>query len=239
MEAHKDPDFRFRTPDFTPPADPDAPAQHCTDRTDGNLPEEPIRDLFPSATPDIDDCPKADDAGIDCEIIITPPLDDSTADTINAKLDALMQKFDDRLARDAHKDALFDKMYDELASYKNDIYAKLLKPFILSAISLLDDTNSFISRLDADGTGTPDPDKMRRFIGNLPLDIEELLESNGVEIYTDPSDTFNPATQRVVKTIPTTCSDSDKLIAERHRKGYRWNGVVLRPEMVSIYKYKQ
>lgn len=71
------------------------------------------------------------------------------------------------------------------------------------------------------------------------MDLEEMLEVNGVDIYAEESDVFNPSTQRVVGQTPTDDPALDNHIASRRRKGYRWNGVILRPEMVTIYKCRQ
>lgn len=241
MEKKENPDVKFTTPDFNPEDEitPCTPEQEAKLLSDVAIPDydtcQPqVPDLFPNIHGDMhDDIPDVSDVLEDA--VIHPFVD---AEAVMTRLDELMQKFDDRLARDEHKDALFDKMYAELSAYKNDIYAKLLKPFIMSAISLLDDTNGFITRLAEQGD-SPDPAKMRQFINNLPLDIEDMLEMNGVEIYSDETPVFNPATQRVMKTIECAEADNDKRIVGRLRRGYRWNGVILRPEMVSIYKYKQ
>ncbi len=165
----------------------------------------------------------------------TEPHSHTDLTSIEQKLDLLMEKFDTRLANDAGKDALFDKMYAELAKYKTDIYAKLLKPLILSVSSMLDEANAFIERAR---TEEPEPAKMKKYISNLALDLEEMLEVNGVEIYMEETDVFNPSTQRVVGQVPSDDPALDNHIADRRRKGYRWNGVILRPEMVTIYKYK-
>lgn len=240
MEKKENLDVKFTTPDFNPdnenaPYKVDEASESLSDIVIlDSVADVPVPDLFPQNPGDMDD-----DLSGGPEVLvneIASPVVDAGA--VMTRLDELMQKFDDRLARDEHKDALFDKMYAELASYKTDIYAKLLKPFIMSAISLLDDTNGFITRLAEQGDN-PDPAKMRQFINNLPLDIEDMLEMNGVEIYSDETPVFNPATQRVVKTVECAEVDNDKRIVERLRRGYRWNGVILRPEMVSIYKYKQ
>ena len=237
MEKKENPDVKFTTPDFNPedeviPCTPEEVDKLLSDVVvSDNEPLPQVPELFPQNHGDMYD----DISEVPEDAVIHPLVD---AEAVMTRLDELMQKFDDRLARDEHKDALFDKMYAELASYKTDIYAKLLKPFIMSAISLLDDTNGFITRLAEQGD-SPDPAKMRQFINNLPLDIEDMLEMNGVEIYSDGTPVFNPATQRVVKTVECAEVDNDKRIVERLRRGYRWNGVILRPEMVSIYKYKQ
>lgn len=161
---------------------------------------------------------------------------DSTV-LLNAIQDRLLkldEKFDKKIAEDTHKNSLFDKMYEELASYKKDLYAKLVGPFINETISLLDDYERLIERID-----TVDHDKLKKYVIGIPDDLESILDNNGVERYSDDTEKFNPKTQRVIKTIPTGNVEWENVIAERIRKGYRWNGVMLKPEMVKIYKYKE
>ena len=146
----------------------------------------------------------------------------------------LEEKFDKKIAEDTHKNSLFDKMYEELASYKKDLYAKLVGPFVNETISLLDDYERLTERID-----TIDYEKLKKYVMGIPDDLESILDNNGVERYTDDTEKFNPKTQRVVKTIPTGNLELENVIAERTRKGYRWNGVMLKPEMVKIYKYKE
>lgn len=146
----------------------------------------------------------------------------------------LLKKFDSKIAEDEHKAQLFDKMYDELAGYKKNLYAKLMGPFINETISLLDDYERFVGKIDS-----IDKEKLVKYVKGIPDDIENLLDNNGVERYSDDTEKFNPKTQRVIKTILTGDIGLDNIIAERTRKGYRWNGVVLKPEMVKIFKFKE
>lgn len=162
-------------------------------------------------------------------------------DRIEEAIVALSEKFEQRVCNDERRDTLFNKMYDELAAYKNDIYAKLLKPMVLATVTMLDDVNRMIDR-DIAGRESAeiDVERLVRFVKGLPGDLEEILLTNGVEIYSDTdSETFNPRTQRALKQIATDDPAKDKQIAARIRNGYRWNGVQLRPEMVHIYKYQQ
>ena len=109
----------------------------------------------------------------------------------------------------------------------------MLKPFILSTISVIDDTNTFIGRL-----GDGDAEKAEQYLRSLPEDLADILEANGVVLYEDESEKFNPRTQRAVKQVPTDNPELENTIAKRLRKGYNWNGVNLRPEFVWIYKFK-
>lgn len=155
-------------------------------------------------------------------------------DCLSQQNELLQKKFDGKIAEDEHKAQLFDKMYNELQSYKTDLYAKILKPFILSTITLLDDTNTFIGKL-----GENESALAEKFLRTMPDDLIDILESNGVVLYEDDVDKFNPRTQRVVKQVPTDNPDLDNFIVKRIRKGYSWNGVNLKPELVWIYKFKQ
>ena len=155
-------------------------------------------------------------------------------DCLSQQNELLQKKFDGKIAEDEHKAQLFDKMYNELQSYKTDLYAKILKPFILSTITLLDDTNTFIGKL-----GENESALAEKYLRTMPDDLIDILESNGVVLYEDDVDKFNPRTQRVVKQEPTDNPDLDNFIVKRIRKGYSWNGVNLKPELVWIYKFKQ
>lgn len=216
-------DFKLDIPDFIPESsEPVSEDSHPESETTPLFPEGET----PVQTDDTDPAP-ADSA-------LTENSCPEIAD-ISARLDALNEKFDARIAYDEYKNALFDKMYGELATYKTDIYAKLLKPLILSVASMLDEASAFIERAKSE---EPDPQKMKKYISNLAMDLEEMLEVNGVELYEDPSEIFNPSTQRVVGQEITHLEYQDNQVCQRCRRGYRWNGVILRPEMVKIYKYK-
>lgn len=155
-------------------------------------------------------------------------------ENLSQQNELLLKKFESKIAEDVHKAQLFDKMYNELQSYKTDLYAKILKPFILSAITLLDDTNTFIGKL-----GENESALAEKYLRTMPDDLIDILESNGVVLYEDDVDKFNPRTQRVVKQVPTDNPDLDNFIVKRIRKGYSWNDVNLKPELVWIYKFKQ
>lgn len=155
-------------------------------------------------------------------------------ESLRQQNELLQKKFDNKIAEDEHKAQLFDKMYNELQSYKTDLYAKILKPFVLSTITLLDDTNTFLGKLAENESALAE-----KYLRSLPDDLVDILEANGVTLYEDDVDIFNPRTQRVVKKVPTEKPEFDNSIAKRVRKGYSWNGANLKPELVWIYKYGQ
>lgn len=161
-------------------------------------------------------------------------------ESLSAQLAQLQACFDSKIAVDEHKNKLFDNMYKELSDYKNDLYSKILKPFVLSTITLLDDVRRYLDSRAGREDDERDAERNLRFLEGIPDDLVDILEANGVDLYTDEdSEVFNPRTQRAVKQVPTEDATLDNHIARRVRCGYRWNGTTLRPEMVEIYKVKK
>lgn len=153
----------------------------------------------------------------------------SEMEQLTQKIDVLDRKFDEKVAYDTHKNALFDKMYDELSAYRNDMYKKIMKPIIMDTIMVLDDINKIIRDIDQS-----DAEKVFKVLSSIPDDLLDILERNGVEAYQDELDTFNPKTQRVLKTIPTTDPELNNKVKSRIRQGYKWDDKVIKPEMISL-----
>lgn len=155
----------------------------------------------------------------------------ASVEAIGSRLEAIGSALDRRITEAAVRNELFDKLYADMEKYRNDIYAKLLKPFVLEAISILEDYRRVVGRID-DLT----PEQLAKYLRNIPDDIETLLENNGVDLYTEKDDTFNRRTQQVVKTVPTDDPALDGKVASRLKPGYEWNGTLLRQEKVELYK---
>jgi molecular chaperone GrpE len=67
--------------------------------------------------------------------------------------------------------------------------------------------------------------------------VEEILRRNGVEIFSVEQELFLPSKQRSLCVVATPDPAQDKQIAKRVRKGFEYEGKLLRPEIVETYKY--
>ncbi len=152
---------------------------------------------------------------------------------LKAQNELLLKMFEEKIAVDEHKNQLFDKMYAEMAQYKQDLHSKLLKPFVMATIALIDETSSFLAKLDENESKAAE-----KRLRDIPEDLLYILDTNGVETYVDEVEKFNPKTQRALRQVPTDKPELDNVIAKHIRPGYTWKGIMLRPEIVSIYKYK-
>ncbi len=158
-----------------------------------------------------------------------------TLEDLEARMTELDSKFEEKILRDRRQAEMFDKLYKELETYRKDVYAKMLKPLVTGLVMLLDELERAVERIEgADDAGERALKKLR---DELPEDLRDLLEENGVEIYNTEGNIFDPRSQKSMSVEPTGDPDLDKHIARRLRHGYRWNGTTLRPETVVIYKY--
>src|SRR6185312_2448288 len=69
--------------------------------------------------------------------------------------------------------------------------------------------------------------------------IEDILYRQGVEPFALEGDAFDPRRQRALSTIPTDDPDRNKRVAIRLRKGFQSGDKLIRPEMVTVYSYKE
>ena len=191
-------------------------------------------------------CEEASQTVCSCENEI-PGTENSEADvridalekkieSLTAAVETLSTGLNENFKYAAQKAELFDRMYSEMAKYKDDLYAKLLKPFILETITILDDYRKALERLDK-----LTPEQLHKVIRNIPADLEDLLENNGVDVLISEGENplFDRKLHQVVRTVETDDPELDGRIAKKLRPGYAWNGTILRQEKAELYKLKK
>lgn len=152
---------------------------------------------------------------------------------------ALSNDFTSKLKYDKHKDAIIDNLHEDLQEYKNDLLLKLLQPLILDVAKCMDDISKqvrFYRDKDADALVAS---KILRDLEGFGGDLEDLLYRQGVDSFESLENTFDPKRQKMIKKIDTTDSSLHKTVAARVRKGFQWEGRVIRPERVDVYVYRQ
>jgi molecular chaperone GrpE len=79
-----------------------------------------------------------------------------------------------------------------------------------------------------------------KLYSDVQTDIEDILYRYGFECFsTDPDVVdFDSKRQRIAKTSITNDASKDRKISERLRKGFTYQGSLIRPEIVNVYTYK-
>lgn len=163
----------------------------------------------------------------------------NASEVVLQRIDLLQEAFDSKLRYDATKDKQFDALHEELRSYREDLYFKIISPLIMDLITeVYDDLYYLVRHEQNNGISEEVGKKEQSNLASFLDTIESILGRYGVSVFSDEGETFSPKRQRPIKFIETEIPEQDRCIAERLRKGFSYNGKILRPELVSIYRLK-
>ncbi len=152
---------------------------------------------------------------------------------LQVQMTNLNSEFSSKIKYDEQKDKMIDNLHHELQGYRENIIQERLMPVVTDLILTIDRTNRLVHQLEQEEK--VDTEKLFYVIKDIVQDLEDTLYKQGIETNVEESSTFNYRSQKIVKTIKTAEVSKDKEIAERHGKGYEWNGKLIRRELVSVY----
>lgn len=187
-----------------------------------------------------DTCTPPDPANTNTSGEETPQIPDKDLcyEDIRHLVIELAQHFEAKLKYDKHKELIIDRLHKENQAFKEDLYKKLLKPLLMEIIMLYDD----YSRLSHQYAAMPSEDetckKMLHHFGMIHQDLEDILYKYGVEAFEVAGETLDASRQKVIQTVPAADASLDKTLCQRLKKGFEWEGTLLRPEHISCYVYK-
>jgi molecular chaperone GrpE len=157
-------------------------------------------------------------------------------EALHRKLDALQTTFDRELRAEATREKVVDRLHAELQEYKQGLLLGILKPVFIDLIQLHDDMGKMIA---AEGQAEGEAARLLDWIQSFRQGIEDILYRQGVEPFHVEGDTFDPRRQRALSTVPTDDASKTKQVASRLRKGFQSGEKVIRPEMVTVYSFKE
>ena len=147
----------------------------------------------------------------------------------------LKDDFDTKVKYDESKERLIDSLHRELQTYREGLHFRILRPVFIDLIAMHDDLGKLIEDMVAKDS-TSASSQMARNLGLFQEHIEEVLQRNGVEPFLVKENLFVASKQRILRVVDTPDPALDKQIAQRVRKGFEYEGKVLRPEIVATYR---
>lgn len=145
--------------------------------------------------------------------------------------------FKTRFSQDEQKEKLIDKMHEELQKLKADLYKNLVRPVLLNVIHIRDDMH----RMETDlNKKYPDGMVPIKTFSDYNIDLADLLEEHGVEIFEEKTGTpFIPVKQKVINRLVTNEKDLSGIIGRSLSSGYIYNGQVISPQRVDVYYFEE
>lgn len=150
---------------------------------------------------------------------------------LGGKIDRLQAAFDRELRAESSREKVVDRLHAELQEYKNDLLLKITRPIFIDLIQLHDDMGKLAGSLDDDSS--------KGILHDVQQGIEDVLYRQGVEPFQEAEESFDPRRQRAISTLPTDDPEQNKRIAARIRPGFSSGEKVIRPELVSVFSFKQ
>jgi len=154
--------------------------------------------------------------------------------TLSVRMESLLEAFESKLKFDKFREEQIGRLHEELQSYKADLLARAMQPFIMGMIMIFDDIGKVI---DMAGRSEDTANKINylNFIEGFRSDIETLLAENGINSYRDDTEVFNPKRQRILKRVSTSDPSLIGRINKSLRPGFERNGNIITKEEVAGY----
>jgi molecular chaperone GrpE len=157
-------------------------------------------------------------------------------EALSGRLDRLQALFEREVRAEATRERVVDRLHAELQEYKNDLLLKVLRPVFVDLIQLHDDIGK-ISEAQPEGQA-PEVARLLALMRGFQQGIEDILYRQGVEPFAVDGDEFDPRRQRAVGTTPTDDPTLNRRVASRHRRGFKSEDRMIRPEVVSVYAHR-
>ena len=159
------------------------------------------------------------------------------SETLLEQVSALNKKFDQKIKTDMHKAEMFDNMHKELIQYKNGLITQIINNILIDIIQIIDINDKNISLFENQDCSEENYKKIIKILKGISEDLTDVLYRQSVEPYT--LDEIDVKRQKILQVIPTNDISLDRTIAKKIVPGYEKDGKIIRPERISIYKYKE
>ena len=167
------------------------------------------------------------DAEIEAEI-------QETAATVSHEIAELQAQLEQASERHLRLAADFDNYRRRVERERTEHVARAQAGLLRKLLDVLDD----LERVTEQAANT---DVNRAFLEGVELiekKFKQVLEGAGVETIDASDGRFNPETMEAMMRIPTDDPSQDDTVQDVFQKGYRFNGVLIRPARVTVRKHE-
>lgn len=187
-----------------------------------------------------DDPPPVPSAGMPASVAFDPEalvarLADSLA-PIEQRLQRLEQTVELKVSREEHLNKIIDQLHGEVQEHRLGMLRKLLEPLVLDLIATSGDYADMAKRERAKGDDLA-AQALASLADEMCDELHDILSRYGFDQFSVPDDQFDATRQRAVRLETTGDRTLDGRVATRRRCGFQYNGQIVRPEQVTLYKF--
>lgn len=157
---------------------------------------------------------------------------------IRQAIEVLQQSFDDKIAQDRHKNALFDELHRQLVGYQNGVAEKNTESMAMDIIQLIDSTKGHIRAYEEKEPTEENYGRLLRLVGGLVEDLQDILYRQSIEAYEVAGNEVDVRRQKIIQILETGDRALNNTVAVRVAEGYEKGDKVIRPERIKIFRYQ-
>ena len=132
------------------------------------------------------------------------------------------------------KEQAYDQLYEELRTYKDNFLLQAQKPLFKDIILLFDGITRVIRSIEEQTDEQITREAMLQNLRHIEEEILEVLYRRDIEPIEERPKVLDIELQKPIQRIETENPDEDREIVQVVREGFRWNGVILRPQEVVV-----
>ncbi|MGH7468874.1 MAG: nucleotide exchange factor GrpE [Longimicrobiales bacterium] len=171
-----------------------------------------------------------DDAATNGEGLV--PEDE--ASVISDEIAALQAELADAAARYLRLAADFDNYRRRMERDRADQVARAQTSLIGRLLDVLDDLERVAHHADPNATAQA----LAQGVELVERKFRQVLVSAGLETVKAENERFDPTTMEAVASVATDTPEEDETVADVFQKGYRLNGILVRPARVRVRKHE-
>lgn len=152
---------------------------------------------------------------------------------LGAEIAMVRALLEERLRYDATKEEAFQRLYEDLEQFRGEASFVQTRPLYLDLALLLDRLHWTVEQWRERY-----PEAVVGFLVSLEEEVEEILARQAVVRVPASAGLFDPEHHRAVQVEETQDPEEHNSITRVVRRGYEWNGRLLRAEEVIVRRFQ-
>jgi len=205
------------------------PADKLTDKSTDELTDEPVDGPIDKPTDESSEVKEVIKQG-ESPILLE----------LREMMERLLGDFQTKLKYDQAKQAIIDKLDAEVQEYRQNLIRKIVVNVFNDVIAEIDDAEKMIRYYEENQPSEENYFRLLKVFREIADNLCLMMEKHDtLSFQCNEGDPFDPSRQRVMKTVPTDNPELDKTVRAKLRRGFEYEGKVIRPEMVEVYIYQK
>ena len=162
------------------------------------------------------------------------PITEDDASVLSAEIDALQAQMQDASSKYLRLAADFDNYRKRVERDRSEQVARAQVSLIRRLLDVLDDLERVAHHADP----TASAQALAQGVELVERKLRQVLESAGVEPVQAEDERFDPQTMEAVASVAAEKPEQDDTVSDVFQKGYRFNGMLVRPARVRVRKHE-